>query len=107
MEYSDEMVERIWEKGRAIPDKDPTEWRKDECGAWISHDQYGSQRSEFGWKIENISLGEPVDPDHLRPFQRDNAFDRATGRPHCRVTADRGDVPATARIDSLRNRPAD
>ena len=106
MEFDDETVQGVWEKARAIDDKVPTEWRKDECGAWIRRDQYASQVSEFGWKIENVVPGKPPAIDNLRPYQHQNSFDRATGRAHCRVTADREGVPPTASIDTPRNKSA-
>ncbi len=106
MEFSDDMVQRVWDKARGMPDRDQAEWRKDECGAWINRGQYGHTNAEFGWKIENTSPGGPDDLDHLRPFHCDNAFDRGTGQPHCRVTADREGAPPTAHIDSPRNKTA-
>ena len=107
MEFDDETVQSVWEKGRATNDKDSTEWRKDECGAWIRRDQYGNQVSEFGWKIENVASGTPQTIENLRPFQHENSFDRATGQQHCRITADREGMLPTASIDRPRNKPAD
>ena len=104
MKFSDEIVQRVWEKARGMPDRDPIEWRKDECGAWINRGQYGNTISGFGWKIENTSPGGPDDLNHLRAFHCDNSFDRGTGQPHRRVTADREDMPPTSRIDSPRNK---
>jgi hypothetical protein len=104
MEFSDEIVQSVWEKARVVSDQDPAEWRKDECGAWIRHDSYGSHTSEFAWKIENISPGGSDDLDNLRPFHRDNSLDRSTGEHYCRVKADLEHLPATASIDSPRNK---
>jgi hypothetical protein len=106
MEFDNETVQAVWEKARSIHDRDPTEWRKDECGAWIRCDQYANHISEFGWKIENVALGKSQALDNLRPYQHENSFDKATGRPHCRVTADREGVPPTASIDTPRNKSA-
>lgn len=104
MEFSDDIVRRVWEKARAMPDRDRNEWRKDECGAWINHGHYGNTISGFGWKIENTSPGSPDDLNHLRAFHCDNSFDRGTGQAHCHVTADRKDMTPTAHIDSPRNK---
>jgi len=106
MAFNDEIVQGIWEKARATLDKDPTEWRKDECGAWIYRSHYGNQVSEFGWKIENVRPGEQPELENLRPFQHENSFDKATGQPHCRVTADREGLSPTASIDTPRNKTA-
>lgn len=109
MAYSDEIVQRVWEKARGMPDRDPNEWRQDECGAWIHREQYGSdsETAEFAWKIENVTPGNPGDLEDLRPFHRDNGFDRAQRMPRCHVTADREHVGATASIGVPRNRTTD
>ena len=106
MEFTNETVQSAWEKARATNDKDPTEWRKDECGAWINRSHYGNQVSEFGWKLENLRPGEDPKLENLRPFQHANSFDKATGQPHCRVTADREGLASTASIDTPRNKSA-
>jgi hypothetical protein len=107
MAYSEETVQRVWEKARAMPERDPLEWRQDECGAWIQRPQYGSGSAEFGWKIENVSPGHPDEPENLRPFHRDNAFDRALGKSRCHVVADRDNIPPTAQVGTPRNKSLD
>jgi len=92
MPYSKQTVERIWEKGRVIPEQDPAVWRKDECGAWIQHTHYGREDSEYGWKIANISPGGADVPENLRPFHCRNSYNLGTGRAHCHVTADQKSV---------------
>ena len=106
MDFDDKTVQGVWEKARATQDQDPTDWRKDECGAWIKRSQYGNQLSEFGWKIENITPGANPVLENLRPYQHENTFDKATGKPHCRVTADREGLAPTASIDTPRNTSA-
>jgi hypothetical protein len=106
MEFDEKAVQAVWEKGRTLNNTDSTEWRKDECGAWIKRNQYGNQASEFGWKIEPIAPGNPQTPENLRPYQHENTFNTASGQQQCRVTADREGVPPTASIDKPRNKPA-
>jgi hypothetical protein len=105
MAFSEEIVQRVWDSARAMSGRDPTEWRKDECGAWMRRSHYQSEASEFGWKIEDLSAGGEPGIEQLRAFQRDNAYDLSTRQPHCRMTADREDVAPTARVDAPRNRP--
>ncbi|MGD2075503.1 MAG: hypothetical protein PVI91_13990 [Gammaproteobacteria bacterium] len=107
MAFSEETVQRVWDNARAVSDRDPTEWRKDECGAWMRRDHYDSEASELGWKIQDLSAGGDAGIEQLRAFQRDNSFDPAARKPHCRMTADREDVAPTARVDVPRNRPVD
>lgn len=106
MKFDNETVQGVWEKGRATNDKDSSEWRKDECGAWINRDLYGNRVAEFGWKIENVAPGKPQKIENLHPYQHENAFDQATGQPRCRVTADRDGLPPTAGIDRPCNKSA-
>lgn len=106
MSYSKEVVDQVWEKGRATGNRDSNEWRKDECGAWIRYNQYGSEESGFGWKILNVSAGGVTEPEGLRPFHVENDFNRNTGRVVCRIKADREGLPSTARVGAPRNMPA-
>ena len=106
MEFSEQIVQQVWEKGRATADQDRSIWRKDECGAWIRREHYGRTPSEFAWKIENISAGGPGTLDNLRPFNCANAYDRANGRAHCHLTADLSDVPTPESVLEPRNRKA-
>lgn len=106
MKFRKEIVDKVWEKGRATADQDPAVWRKDECGAWINYGHYGSEESEFGWEILNITAGSSNEPDKLRPFHRQNNFNRSTGRAVCHIRADRDGAPPTAQLDTPRNMPA-
>jgi hypothetical protein len=87
-----------------MADADPSRWRQDACGAWIYRGQFGNERSDFGWKAENVAVGSPDDPDNLRPFHWRNSCDRANGGLHCRVKADRIGVPAGEYVHPPRNR---
>jgi hypothetical protein len=104
MEFNDETVQGVWEKGRAMNDMDSNEWRMDECGAWIFRDQYGNGVSEFGWKIENVAPGKPHAVENLRPYQHDNSFDIGTGQRYCKVVADRENLLPSASTDKPRNK---
>lgn len=106
MGYSRQIVDQVWEKGRAIDNQDRTVWRKDECGAWIRYDHYGSEDSDFGWKVVRVSIGGASEPVDLRPFHYENDYNRTTGQRVCKVKADREGVPSTAELDSPRNAPA-
>jgi hypothetical protein len=61
--FSDEMVRKVWAKGRIVPGYDPRYVRKDCCGAWISWSEYGKQ-TESGWEI-----------DHIRPVSANGSDD--------------------------------
>lgn len=89
MAYSDNLVQQVWEKGRAYAEIDGGTWREDECGAWIRRDEYGRTDSEFGWRILNVSGGGADTLENLRPFHHSNGYDPG-GQRHVRhVMADR------------------
>ncbi len=106
MEFRKDIVDGVWETGRATADRDSTVWRLDECGAWINYKHYGSEKSEFGWRILNVSAGSTNELDNLRPFHRENDFNRSTGLAVCLIRADRRGAPPTAQLDIPRNMPA-
>lgn len=106
MPFSDVIIQQVWEKGRATFDQDGTMWRKDECGAWMNRAQYGNEHSEYGWKIENVSVGGPDIIENLRPFHRHNTFDTANQQAKCHITADRTGLEAREHIKEPRNRKA-
>ncbi len=102
--FGDDMIQAVWDKGRTMPEQNPEEWRRDQCGAWMRRDQYGNEGSEFGWKIENPTTGTPDDVDNLQPVHCSNDFDIASGQPHCRTTADRTGLLPGQSITRPRNR---
>ena len=104
MAYNDDIIRAVWEKGRGIPDQDQTDWRRDQCGAWMHRTHYNNAESEFGWKILNVVAGGGDELDNLQPFQWNNTFDIASSKPQCRVTADRtGLMPTQQYLDQPRN----
>ena len=103
MDYSETIVQAVWEHGRAAPDRDADLWRKDQCGAWLHREQYNNEKSEYGWKILKVVAGAGSDIDQLQPFHCGNAFDIANGRAQCRVTADRAGLAPGQSVDQPRN----
>jgi hypothetical protein len=88
MSFSDENVQKIWEKGEIVEGQDSTKWRKDQCGAWIYKAAYGNRNSEFGWEADHIDPHGGDDLANLRPLQWKNNLGKGEGRLKCPVTAD-------------------
>lgn len=106
MEYSEQLIQQVWEKGRGSGDIDTNLWREDECGAWISRSDYGRTDSDFGWKIVKVTPGAPDTPDNLRPFHHRNGYDLANGKVKRQVTADRTGLATFEHTFDPRNRNA-
>ncbi len=105
MEYSEQLIQQVWEKGRGNGDVDTDIWREDECGAWMSRPDYGKD-SEFGWKIVNVTPGAPHTLENLRPFHHSNGFDLANLQARRHVTADRTGLATFERTFQPHNRDA-
>lgn len=106
MEYSEQLIQQVWEKGRGSGDADTSLWREDECGAWISRPDYGKADSDFGWKIVNVTPGAPHTLENLRPFHHRNAYDVASRQAKRHVTADRTGLATFEHTFQPRNRKA-
>jgi hypothetical protein len=100
-----DLVDAVWQHGRVMPESDAEHWRQDACGAWMKREHY-DRKGDFGWKMEKIVAGGEDTADNLRPFHWRNGFDIANGQPHCRLTADRNNVPAEKYASPPRNRDA-
>jgi hypothetical protein len=87
MSYSDEIIQKVWEKAKIVSNNNPNEWRKDECGAWIARDKYGNRNSQYEWEIDHISPGGSDSISNLRPLQWQNNVDKRDGRLKCNITA--------------------
>jgi 5-methylcytosine-specific restriction endonuclease McrA len=57
-QFSDTVIQQVWEKATEVVGNDPNIWRKDFAGAWIRKDLYGTN-TNYGWEI-----------DHLNPISR-------------------------------------
>jgi hypothetical protein len=90
MSLSKDTIEQVWKKGAAVQSFNPTMWRKDQCGAWISRNEYGNRKSPYGWEIDHITPRSQGGSDHLsnlRPLQWENNVRKQSGRLGCAVTA--------------------
>lgn len=88
MAFSEEMIQKVWEKGTSTSDS--ANWRKDQCGAWISRSAYGKQ-SDYGWNIDHVtpqSKGGGHELSNLRPLHWENNARKADGNLSCAITSD-------------------
>ncbi len=104
MGYNAQLIQQVWDKGRASGDISAEMWRADECGAWISRADYGKTDSDFGWKIVNVTPGAPDTVENLRPFHHANGYDLGNQQARRCVTADRTGLATFEHSFEPRNR---
>ena len=105
-----EIIQKVWDKGVVVANNDPKHWRQDQCGAWISRSRYGRQQSQFGWEINYIHSqtqkgGQEL--SNLRPMQWGNNFHKQDGDTVCVLKAEgkeNGSIVPGAVVISAKDR---
>jgi len=87
MSWSNDIIQKVWIKGKIESGYNSDEWRKDDCDAWIGRNFYGNRNSDKGWEIDHISSGGSDELSNLRPLQWQNNVDKSDGRLKCNVTS--------------------
>ncbi len=78
------MIDKVWEKGHIIVGIDPSEYRKDVCGAIIEYNRYESVNHKYGWEIDHIIPVVEYGTDdlvNLQPLQWKNNMHKANNYP--------------------------
>ncbi|KFZ27346.1 MAG: HNH endonuclease [Candidatus Izimaplasma bacterium HR2] len=83
MNFSDSVIDKVWEKGKVISGVNPKVKRKDKCGGTIAKSAYGDHNSNFGWDI-----------DHIKPSSKGGTNVLSNLQPlHWKNNANKGDGP--------------
>lgn len=95
-DWSNDEIQKVWEKADIVPNNDPNVFRKDQCGAWIRRDLYGApskdeSHTSFKWQIDHIKPQSKEGKDILsnaRPLQWFNNDSRQNSRFKTKITSD-------------------
>lgn len=52
--FSQEIIDKVWERCPEVDGYDPNMYKKDACGAWMKRDKYGDRENSLGWEIDHI-----------------------------------------------------
>ncbi|MBQ4055882.1 MAG: hypothetical protein IJD32_02125 [Bacteroidaceae bacterium] len=83
MNFSEDILNRLWEKASKVEGLDEHMYRKDACGALIMRDKYG-KINPYGWVIDHIfpqALGGDNNPQNLRVMHYLNNISKADDYP--------------------------
>ena len=81
--FSQDIINKVWEKGFSIEGYDAAKFRHDTCGAWMQKNKYGSEEN-LGWAIDHVyplSKGGKNDLENLRPMNWQNNRSKADNYP--------------------------
>lgn len=70
-DFSDELIEQVWQKARIVQNNNPDIFRQDYAGAWIRRDLYGKRDTKYGWEVDHCkptSKGGSNDLGNLYPL---------------------------------------
>ena len=59
-DFSEDIIEQVWQRAKIVANNNPDVFRQDYAGAWIRRDQYGQRDTIYGWEI-----------DHCKPISKD------------------------------------
>lgn len=93
MSFSDEMVQKVWEKGLIPSEPHKNDWRQDQCKAWIYRAAYGDRNSAYGWEIHHVNPNGTDDLSNLIPLHWENNL----------ATADKGGLVCAVTSDGSKN----
>ncbi len=85
--WAPEAIRSVWQKGQIVAGYDATEYRKDDCGAWMRFSDYGNRDSWLGWEIDHIDPTGSDNLSNLRPLQWRNNLNKSDGHLKCTVTS--------------------
>lgn len=65
--------DEVWKKGKIVEGYNSSQYRKDDCDAWMKYDNYGDGRkSIYEWEVDHIDPNKGDNIDNLRPLQWEN-----------------------------------
>lgn len=86
MTIDDKTKDKVWNKARDIPGKDPKIWKQDACGTPMKKDDYGDRDSNYGWEIDHKDPKGTDNLSNLQPLQWKNNANKGDGELKCKCS---------------------
>jgi hypothetical protein len=88
MDYTQDIILKVWQKGIIDEYNVPNDFRKDNCGAWIERIEYENINSPYGWHIDKKDKDlNAQDITNLYPMHYKNNCRNQDGTIVCKVTS--------------------
>jgi len=81
--FPEEVVQKVWEKGKPVRGKEPDSYRRDAAGNVIYKPSYGKD-SDMGWEVDHkrpASKGGKDNLGNLQPLQTEENKDKGNEYP--------------------------
>ena len=91
--FSDDEIQKVWNKATKVEGEDSAVYRKDYVGAWIKRDEYGNTESSLGWEIDHrnpVANGGTDDLWNLDPLQWNNNRTKSDDYPEWKTSKKAG-----------------
>lgn len=91
--FSDDEIQKVWNKATKVEGEDPATYRKDYAGAWIKRDEYGNTSSSLGWEIDHrkpVASGGSDNLSNLDPLQWNNNRTKSDDYPEWKTSKKAG-----------------
>lgn len=92
--FSDDEIQKVWNKAKKIDGEDESLYRQDYAGAWFKRDEYGKTESTLGWEIDHrkpVSKGGSDNLTNLDPLQWNNNRTKSDDYPKWRTSMKAGE----------------
>jgi len=76
LSFTENIIQKVWDKGKVIPEHDENIYRKDDYNSLMLRHAYRNRTSGYGWEIDMIDPNGGDSIKNLRPLQWKNLVNK-------------------------------